>query len=144
MINKKRMFNSDDDAFTCEIEDGNGVVLYTKKLSDFDSARGWCFGMVRDTKDGAFRILDTSLNKCLFDYRRINGEIADYNQSELKIGTEVEMEHREIISALLVQAYPDLSGDALENKIMLVAKEIARVHIKEDPEYYTKLKKIEG
>lgn len=47
----------------------------------------------------------------------------DFNQKELRKGTKVEMEH---------------TNDPN------IAKEIAKDHLMEDPEYYVKLKKMEG
>jgi hypothetical protein len=54
-------------------------------------------------------------------FKKVNRDI-DYDPTQLKIGTEVEMEHT-------------------DNR--QVAETIAKKHLDEMPDYYTKLKKME-
>jgi hypothetical protein len=54
-------------------------------------------------------------------FKGVNSDI-EYNPQQLKMGVDVEMEHT-------------------DNKE--VAETIAKQHLEEDPEYYTKLKKME-
>jgi SAM-dependent methyltransferase len=59
--------------------------------------------------------------------------------NELEMGIEVELEHRDLIIEMLEAAGKETS----EENIRAIAAEIAKVHIEEDKEYYTKLKQIE-
>lgn len=54
-------------------------------------------------------------------FKKVNSDI-DYDPTQLKIGIEVELEH---------------------TNIRKVAETIAKQHLEEDPQYYTKLKKME-
>jgi hypothetical protein len=54
-------------------------------------------------------------------FKKVNSDI-DYDPIQLKMGIEVELEH---------------------TNIRKVAETIAKQHLEEDPQYYTKLKKME-
>ena len=53
---------------------------------------------------------------------------------QLKLGTTVEMEHKDTIEKFKKAGMKDVD----------VARMIAIDHLKEDPNYYTKLKEVEG
>ena len=57
----------------------------------------------------------------------------------LEKGITVELEHRELIVTILKKA----GEDANEDQVRQVAALIAKVHLKEDPDYYDKLEKME-
>lgn len=60
---------------------------------------------------------------------------------QLEKGIEVELEHRELIEKLLKEIK---KSDPTEKEIRAVAEQIAKDHIAEDPEYYSKLIAMEG
>lgn len=60
---------------------------------------------------------------------------------QLEIGTEVELEHRKLIETLIKKIK---GSEPTEEEIKEVAAQIAKDHIAEDPEYYSKLKKMEN
>jgi hypothetical protein len=129
--------SGDTDAFSCEIEDATGLIIYTKKFASYSNAVSWCCGMIRDLENCAFRVFDTMLNKTLEDGRKLNGQHVPYN-NELDLGIATEMEHRDLIISLLP---PTLEGPELEAKVIAVATRIAQDHLAEDSHYYSKLKK---
>ena len=57
----------------------------------------------------------------------------------LNKGIEVELEHRDLITRLL----KDADRETSEKNIRLIAAEIAKDHLKEDPDYYNKLEQVE-
>lgn len=61
----------------------------------------------------------------------------DYNQKELQKGREVEREHLETIKWVIAQIK---SGHIPEDDD--VCRKIALDHLKEDPEYYSKLETL--
>lgn len=72
-------------------------------------------------------------------YPDIAKKFAEHS-NDLEMGTEVELEHRDLIKKMLIDAGKNPS----EEMIRMVAAEIAKVHIEEDPEYYEKLAEIEN
>ena len=149
-MRKNSIYLSAPEVFTATIEDCSGTIQHTKKLNDFSTAEDWSIGMVKDCEGHAFKIMDTDTKKVLKSGRSIMGQILPYDvpapaletmapaQAEMYKGTEVELEHRVLITEMLTLA----GYIPTESKIKAIAREIARVHVEEDPRYYEKLERV--
>lgn len=147
---KNSIYLSAPEVFTATIEDCSGTIQHTKKLNDFQTAQDWSIGMIKDNEGHAFKVMDTDTKKVLSSGRFIMGQVMPYEaksvpveslspvQAEMSKGTEVELEHRTLITEMLVLA----GYIPTESKIKAVAREIARVHVDEDPSYYEKLERV--
>jgi hypothetical protein len=148
---RQNSFYSDSQVFTSLVENAEGVVQFTKKFNDFESAKAWAIGMTSD-EACAYKVTDTETKRVLDSGRRMSGEIVPYSvepEKEAPItlpgaapilskGVESELEHRDLIVKMLTEA----GEEATEAKIISIAAEIARVHEKENPEYYDKLERV--
>ena len=149
-MKKNSIYLSAPEVFTATIEDCSGTIQHTKKLNDYQTAYDWCMGMVKDNDGHAFKVLDTDTKKVLVSGRFSMGQYIPYEEKNAPLenvpspiveeakGTEVELEHRDLITKMLVLA----GYIPTESKVRAVAREIARVHVVEDPQYYEKLEKV--
>lgn len=62
-----------------------------------------------------------------------------FKQSSVRTGTRIESEHRDVTS--WIRKYAKQHGKIPKNS--LIFRHIAETHLKEDPAYYKKLKKME-
>lgn len=132
-MNKNSIYLSAPEVYTAIIENKDGQVMFTKKMNEFSNALEWCKGMARTEEGFAYKLTDTDTKKVLASGRHVNGEIGEYEK-----GINVELEHRDLIIEMLTKA----GQEPTEEKIKAIAREIASVHIKEDPQYYEKLEKV--
>lgn len=61
----------------------------------------------------------------------------DYNQKELQMGREVEKEHLKTIHWIIESIQNGVTPTEVE-----ICRSIALDHLDEDPQYYSKLKKL--
>lgn len=147
---KNSIYSSSPQVFTALIENPEGLVMFTKKLDDWESSLAWSQGM---TDEGhAYKITDSDTKRILASARKLKGEFVSYEipaekEPELTMvgaapliskGVKTELEHRDLIVKFLTGAGQEVT----EAKIMSIAAEIARVHEKEDPHYYEKLERV--
>lgn len=129
---KNSLYTSQPEIYTAIIKNKDGVEMFSKKLDIYDNALSWCKGMALSEHGFSYELTDTGTKRVLSSGKNNNGAI-----EELKTGINVELEHRELIKKMLLEA----GQEPTEEKIRNIAAEIARVHIKEDPAYYEKLDK---
>ena len=98
-------------------------------FDEYQNAVSWCEGMAKSAPGLTFKLFDNQTKVEL-----LNGP----QMTEAELGVKKELEHRDLIVEMLTKAgkEPD------EEKIKRIAFEIARVHVKEDPQYYEKLEKV--
>ena len=133
-MRKNSLYTSAPEVYTALIENKEGVVQFTKKLDDYDNALSWCQSMAMSEDGYAYKLTDTDTKRVLSSGRNINGSMEEYEK-----GTKVELEHIELIKKMLIEA----GKVPTEEKVAAIAREIAKVHIEEDPNYYEKLEKME-
>ena len=112
-------------------------VLADVELCDFEEKDKWKksakkrnqdllreIGKIRNERKGGWKEYHAKKQKDYIKGGRSDGKKdSDYNQKELKMGRKVEMEH---------------------TKNPKIANEIAKDHLEEIPDYYTRLKKMEA
>lgn len=151
-MRKNSVYLSSPAIYEAAIEDCGGVAQFTKKFDQFQNAFDWCVGMCKE-EGYAFKLSDIDTKKVLESGRFMKGAIVPYEIEAEKPepvsidgmnpvidkGIKTELEHRDLIVKMLTEA----GKEATEEKILAIAEEIAKVHTKEDPQYYEKLERME-
>jgi len=119
--------------YSVEIENAGGVVMYSRKFNTFQDATDWSRAMALSEEGFAYKLYDTDTKRVLDSGRNIKSELTEYQK-----GINVELEHRDLITKMLIEAGQEVT----EEKVKAIAREIARAHIEEDPSYYEKLEKV--
>lgn len=71
-------------------------------------------------------------------------EVQPDQDQQMEMGIGVEQEHVETISNLIKNVMPDIDTETLNNYIVSTIENIARDHLNEMPDYYTRLAAMEG
>ena len=133
---KNSVYLSSPMIYAASIYGIDGVEQYTKKFDQFQNAFDWCKGM--SSNGESFKITDIDTKKVLKEGSFKGDEfIENPEKSDFQKGIVVELEHKDLIEKMLREAGRPVTKSA----ILSIAAEIARVHEKEDPNYYAKLEK---
>ena len=126
---KNSIYLSNAEIFKAEIYSSTGSILYTKNFDDHQNAISWCEGMARSSKRLTYKLFDNQTNVEL---------ASGPEMSEEEMGIKTELEHRDLVIKMLI----DAGQEPTEEKIKSILKEIVRVHLEEDPQYYEKIEKV--
>lgn len=138
MCIKNSIYLSSPEVFTVNVLDESGKELFTKKIDDYHNALGWGEGMIRRSPNFSYQVLDTDTKNLLVHCKNVNGEVVELKEDASEEGTLHELEHRELITKMLIEAGKIPTEDA----ILRIAAEIAQVHEEEDKNYYPKLERL--
>ncbi len=142
-LRKNNIYSGTTDIFTGIIEDKNGVMKHSKSFTDYTSAIMWCRGMISESGSDAYRLTDTLTKICLSSGRMQGKDFVAYSN--------VPVVEEPKVPGLETPIIPEDFTTALEEGIRVemehvksIPETIAKDHLKEDPNYYSKLAKIEG
>ena len=133
MFRKNSIYLSSPAIYLAVIEQ-NEVEQFTKFFDEYQNALDWCLGMCGTDSSFTFKLLDSASKKVL---KSGKAEIAQ--DSELEKGTIEELEHKELIIKMLLEAGKEPS----EENILDIARMIAKTHLAKNPEYYSDLEKAD-
>lgn len=131
MFRKNSIYLSSPAIYLAVIEQNN-VEQFTKFFDEYQNALDWCLGMCGTDSTFTFKLLDSASKRVLESGK---AEIAQ--DSELEKGIQDELEHKELIVKMLLEAGKEPS----EDNILEIAKKIAQKHLEKNPHYYSDIEK---